>query len=118
VTIQVTPPTPPKKYVTVDRGVDERHHAYIIGTVGAGLVLGGVVIALVAKHEHDNTDMLDERDRWQALARYGSTPMVVVGGAAIGYAVYTYLHAPREERIEVVPDVGQSHAGVAVSGKF
>src|SRR5262249_39968754 len=95
VTIEVAPPAAPaKKYTTVDRGADQRRSAYILGSVGAGLLIGDGAFLLYARSQYLDTDMLETRDHYRALARYAGTTVAVVSCATIGYAVYSYLRAP------------------------
>jgi tetratricopeptide (TPR) repeat protein len=101
ITIKLTAPT----FAVIDRGARLRKRAYIVGGVGAALLIGDTVLALVAKHEYDDTDELASRAHWKNAARYGATSMFVAGSAAIGVALYWYLTAPGKERTIVAPGV-------------
>ncbi len=116
------PPQPPKKvWVTVDRGPERRRLAYIVGGVGAALLVGDTVFGLVAKHEWDATEHPTTKQSWQNALRYGGTSIFVVGAGAVAVAAYLYLHAPAPERVErtvVVPAIDRNHVGLALSRVF
>jgi hypothetical protein len=61
-------------------------------------------------------------NHYQQIARWGATPIFVVGSLAIGGAIYMYVTAPERERIDqtvrVTPVVGPNDIGFAVSGGF
>lgn len=107
-----------------------RRQAYIAGGIGGGLVLGSIALGLVARSAAHGTDHPDAQRDWKTAARYGGTSMFVLGGAALGWAAWTLLHAPaaagpeRPERADraadpvVAPVVGAGSIGVEVHGAF
>jgi tetratricopeptide (TPR) repeat protein len=112
------PVPPPKRFVVVDHGRSERHRAYILGGVGGVLTIGGVALGLVAYSHYNATDMLDSRDSWRSLMRYGGSALFLVGGAAIAAGVVVYRRAPKPEQIEVTPSITRDTVGVAVGRAF
>ncbi len=126
VTIAIAPPPPPPPAVVVavappitmiDRGAHRRAQAYVLVGVGVGLLIGDTVLAVVAKHRFDETDVLATRDHWKNIARYGATSLFVAGGAAIGTAIYLYVKAPGRERT-LLPEVSPEHLGLSLTGSF
>jgi hypothetical protein len=116
VTVTIAPPAPPKHFALVDRGIRQRHDAYILGGVGGGLLLGDLALLLTARHYYNATDELDTRDQWHNVARYVGTPLFFAGGAAVVGAVMLYVRAPGVERVELAP--GRDGVSVWVRGKF
>jgi hypothetical protein len=117
----VDPPvtTPPKS----------RRKLYAIGlaVAGAGLTAGSALWAnSIQDNAKDGCEMRPEgcnyTDGEKTKLRYITTPMAVVGVAAIGVGVYLFFTAPssREssERTAVVPTVTPESAGISVLGHF
>jgi hypothetical protein len=78
-----------------------------------------VVLGLVGRSASHSTDHPDVQRDWQLAVRYGGTSMFVVGGAALGWSVWTWLHAPeRADRIAVAPIVGDHSVGLGARGAF
>jgi hypothetical protein len=117
VTVQITPPTPVKQFVMVDRGARERRRAYILGGVGGGLLISDLALGLVAHHYYNATDELDTRDQWRNVVRYGGTTLFLAGGAAITVAVMLYVRAPGMEKVEISP-TGRDGVSVSFRGTF
>jgi hypothetical protein len=131
-TVELAPPPPPppppapkpvvqKQYTTIDRGADQRRLAYIVGGVGAGLLVADTVLLVIAKSEYDGTQLPAPRESWRNAARYGGTSMFVVGTGAIAAAAWLYFRAPGPERIEqtvLAPVVDRTHVGLAFSRSF
>lgn len=109
--------TPKMKTIVIDRGVHQRHLAYVLGGVGSGVIAGSVALGLIGKHEYDATDQLATRDRWRSAVRYGGASMLVVGTGAIATAMILYLGAPGDETV-VRPVVAGDQVGVTVHGAF
>jgi hypothetical protein len=117
------PPPPPvkKQYTYVDDGADQRRLAYIVGGVGAGLLIGDGVLLAIAKHEFDGTEHPDTKESWRNVARYGGTSVFIVGAGAVAGAAWLYFRAPSHERVEqtvVAPVIDRAHVGLAFSGAF
>ena len=98
----------------------QRRRAYLVGAIGGGLVLGSVALGLVGRHAVGATEHPDVQERWHAVVMYGGTSMFVLGGVALGWATWTYLHAPSAwgDRTVVAPVVGARSVGVGVQGAF
>jgi hypothetical protein len=117
------PPTPPraKIVVEVDRGRPWRHRAYIVGSIGVGLLVAETGLGLVGRKIFDDSHDLATRQRWKNIVRYGGTSMAGVGGAAVMTAVVLYLAAPGKERVEqtaIAPFAGDDQLGIAIAGSF
>jgi hypothetical protein len=117
------PPPPPvkKQYTYVDHAAEQRRLAYIVGGVGAGLLIGDGVLLAIAKHDYDATERPDSRESWKNVARYGGTSVFVVGVGAVGVAAWLYFRAPTHERVEqtvVAPVIDRGHVGLAFTGAF
>lgn len=131
-TAPVEAPRPPPAGAT---GAPSRRGWYVAGGGVVALVASGV-IGLVAKHRYDaaiadrcagdrqacDRDGVARTDAAIALARWGATPLAVVGLAAV--AVGTVLvvrdrrHAPTEAHIALTPALGIGEVGVAAVGRF
>jgi hypothetical protein len=116
-------PTPPKVkiMVEVDRGAPWRRRAYLVGAIGAGLLVAETGLGVVGRKIFDDSHDLKTRQRWKDIVRYGGTTMFGVGAAAVATAVVIYLAAPGKERIEqtaIAPFAGDDHVGVAITGGF
>lgn len=119
ITVPIAAPVAPgARMVVVDRGAEQRRLAYILGGVGGALLIGDIALGIVAKRRFDESDMLDTRDHWRDVMRYGGTAIFLAGGTAIAGGVWLYLHAPAKERVELAPAIGPDHVGVSISGKF
>jgi hypothetical protein len=85
-------------------------------------VLGSVALGLLGRSEARSTEHPDTARDWKAAVRYGGTSMFVIGGAALGWAVWTYVRAPgeRAERAPaiVAPAIGDRSVGIGVQGAF
>ena len=107
---------------TSPAAVPRRHRAYIAAAVGGGLVLGSVALGLVGRSEARSTEHPDTARDWKTVVRYGGTSMFVIGGAALGWAVWTYVRAPgeRAERAPAIiaPAIGDRSVGIGVQGAF
>jgi hypothetical protein len=128
--LAVPPPAPPvrppevaaPRPATSPGAVAPRGRAYIAAAVGGGLVLGSVALGLLGRSEARSTEHPDTARDWKAAVRYGGTSMFVIGGAALGWAVWTYVRAPgeRAERAPaiVAPAIGDRSVGIGVQGAF
>lgn len=128
-TVELAPPPPPpppkpvvqKKYTVIDRGASQRHVAYIVGGVGAGLLVADTVLLAIAKHEYDGTQLPAPRETWRNVGRYAGTSMFVAGTGALAAAAWLYFRAPGPERVEqsvLAPVVDRTHVGLAFSRGF
>ena len=95
------PPAPPgtapeaaARRVAGDSTAAARRRAYLAGAIGGGLVLGSVVLGLEGRSASRSTEHPDVQRDWKLAVRYGGTSMFVAGGAALGWAIWTYVHAP------------------------
>jgi hypothetical protein len=117
-----TPPAGPD--TAAGRAVGtQRRRAYIAGAIGGGLVVGSVALGLAGRSAAHSTDHPDVQQRWKIAVRYGGTSMFMLGSAALGWAAWSYLHAPSERAdrtviVPVVPVVGDRSIGLGVQGAF
>jgi hypothetical protein len=115
----VVPRAPP---TAVDRPGDagSRRRVYIAGAIGGGLVLGSVALGLAGRSAVRSTDHPDVQRDWRLAVRYGGTSMFVAGGAALGWAIWTWFHAPgeRADRTAIAPVVGDHSVGLGARGAF
>lgn len=104
-----------------------RGRVVLAGAIGGGLVLGSVALGLAGRSAARATDHPDVQHEWQTAVRYGGTSMFVLGGAALGWAIWSYVRAPREpseraapERAAaiVAPAIGDRSLGIGVRGAF
>lgn len=110
----VAPPPPPPRPVAA-------HHSktpWIVGGVGAGLVVGSVALSLVGKSQFDGTHDLDSRKQWKSIVLYGGTPMFAVGAVALGAATVLFVRGRHREHTVVAPIVTPDQAGLAITGAF
>jgi hypothetical protein len=91
---------------------------WIIGGVGAGLVVGSAALSLVGKSQFDGTHDLDTRKQWKSIVHYGSSTMFAVGAVALGTATVLYIRGRHHEHTVVAPIVARDRAGLAISGAF
>lgn len=118
-----SPVAPPETVATQaagDRVHTRRRRAYLAGAIGGGLVLGSVALGLAGRRAVAATEHPDVQERWKAAVMYGGTSMFVLGGAALGWATWTYLHAPGDggNQTIVAPVVGDRSVGLEVQGAF
>lgn len=114
-------PAAKKTYTMVDAGAERRRMAYIVGGVGAGLLIGDGVLLAIAKHEYDGTEQPATRESWHNVARYGGTSVFVVGAGALATAAWLYFTARGPEPVEqtvVAPVIGRGHVGLAFGRSF
>lgn len=119
--LPVPAPEKPKQFIMIDRGRDQRRHAYLLGGAGLGLYAVDTVLGLVAKSKYDAAERPDTQQAWKNTMRYGGTAIFLVGSAAIGAAVWLYVTAPAHERVEqtvVTPVASRDTLGLSVSGRF
>jgi hypothetical protein len=115
------PPPPPTTYVEIDRGVQRRRLAYLIGAGGVVLWGGSLALSLVARDNFKSSEHPEDWRSAQHLARFGATSVFLVGTAAVVGAAYLYVKAPGVERVErtaVTPVINSSGAGLVVTGAF
>jgi hypothetical protein len=92
--------------------------AWIVGGLGAGLVVGSAVVGLVGKSQFDGSHDLDTRKHWKSIVLYGGTTMFAAGCIALGTATVLYVRGRRAEHTVVAPVVTPEQAGVAITGVF
>lgn len=120
------PRAPVARAVAAPRASDPgsaRWRVYAVGAAGAGLVVGSVALALVGRSAAHGSEHPDVQRRWQATVRYGGTSMFVVGGAALAWAIASYVRAPDERAVQaartiLAPVVGDRGVGIGVRGAF
>jgi hypothetical protein len=114
-------PLPHITYVDVDRGATARHHAYVVGGIGSGLLLAETGLGLAGRKIFDDAHSVATRQRWKNIVRYGGTATFGLGCVAIATAIVMYVRAPGTERIEqhaIVPVAGPDGIGAALVGQF
>jgi tetratricopeptide (TPR) repeat protein len=122
-TTNVVVPVPKmvKEIVVVDHGASQKAIAYLLGGTGVSLYIASAAVSLIAKSEFDSSEHPEDRQHWTNVARFGGTPLFILGTAAVASAVYLYVGAPKPERIErtvIAPSAGDHQVGVAVVGSF
>jgi hypothetical protein len=97
-----------------------RRRAYLAGAIGGGLVLGSLALGLEGRSASRATEHPDVQRDWKLAVRYGGTSMFVVGGAALGWAIWRYVRAPgeRSEPTIVGPAIGDHSVGLGARGAF
>jgi hypothetical protein len=107
--IDLRPPPPPP----------HRSRApWIVGGIGAGLVVGSGALSLIGKSKFDGTHDLDTRKQWKSIVHVGSTAMFATGCVALGVATVLYVHGRHDEHTVVAPIVAPDQAGVSIMGAF
>jgi hypothetical protein len=90
---------------------------WIVGGVGAALVVGSGALSLVGKSKFDGTHDVDTRKQWKSIVHVGASTMFVTGCVALGVATVLYVRG-RHEHTVVAPIVAPDRAGVAITGAF
>ena len=109
--IDLRPPAPPPP--------PHRSSApWIVGGVGAALVVGSGALSLVGKSQFDGTHDLDTRKQWKSILHYGGTTMFATGCVALGVATVLYVRGRHSEHTVVAPIVAPDQAGVSIMGAF
>jgi hypothetical protein len=109
--IDLRPPAPPAP--------QHRSSApWIVGGIGAGLVVGSGALSLVGKSQFDGTHDLDTRKQWKSIVHVGSTAMFATGCVALGVATVLYIRGRHDEHTVVAPVVTPDQAGVSLVGAF
>jgi hypothetical protein len=89
---------------------------WIVGGIGAGLVVGSGVVSLVGRSKFNATHDLATRQHWKSVVEYGASSMFAAGAVALGAATWLYLR-DRDDTI-VAPMAAPDRVGIAVSGAF
>jgi hypothetical protein len=122
-----SPPAPPVPHpeiaarrVAGDSTAAARRRAYLAGAIGGGLVLGSVALGLEGRSASRSTEHPDVQRDWKLAVRYGGTSMFVVGGAALGWAIWSYVHAPGERGDPAILGlaIGDHSVGLGAHGVF
>jgi hypothetical protein len=108
--IDLRPPPPPPPH--------RSRAPWIVGGIGAGLVVGSGALSLIGKSKFDGTHDLDTRKQWKSIVHVGSTTMFAAGCIALGAATVLYLRGRHDEPTVVAPIVAPDQAGVAITGAF
>jgi tetratricopeptide (TPR) repeat protein len=106
--IDLRPPPPPHRSSA----------PWIVGGIGAGLVVGSGALSLVGKSQFDSAHDLDTRKQWKSIVHLGSTAMFATGCVALGVATVLYVRGRHDEHTVVAPVVTPDQAGVSLVGAF
>lgn len=88
---------------------------WIVGGIGAGLVVTSGVVSLVGRSKFDGTHDLATRQHWKGIVEYGATSVFAAGCAAIGIAAWLHYSS---ERTTITPSAAPGQLGLAIDGVF
>ena len=91
---------------------------WIVGGIGAGLIVTSGVIGLVGRSEFNGSHDLATRQHWKNVVYYGGTSMFAAGCVAIGIAAALHFTAKDPEQTAVAPTAAPGQVGLAISGAF
>jgi hypothetical protein len=99
-------------------GPPPQHHRapWIVGGVGAGLVVASGVVSLVGKSEFDGTHDLATRQHWKSVVHIGGSALFAAGAVGLGIATVLYLRG-RDDTV-VAPVAAPDQVGLSLGGVF
>jgi hypothetical protein len=90
---------------------------WVVGGIGAGLVVASGAIGLVGKIEYDGTQSVATKEHWKHVVEYGGTATFAAGCVALATATVLYLRHHADDTT-VAPTAAPGQLGFAVSGAF
>lgn len=97
----------------------ETHRApWIVGGIGAGLVVASGVVGLVGRSRFNDSHDLATRQHWKNVVEYGGTSLFAAGCVAIGIAAALHFTAKDPEQTTVAPTAAPGQVGVSITGVF